>query len=75
MKSSSSYNTTDACNLIFAGTPWNPGDRIICTQWEHAALAGPIAWARDYFGVEVKIVDLPSNFTADITVQDVCGSF
>ena len=53
-----SYNTTDACNLIFAGTPWNPGDRIVCTQWEHGALAGPIAWARDYFGVEVRIVDL-----------------
>ena len=70
-----SYNTTDACNLIFAGTPWNKGDRIICTQWEHAALTGPIAWARDYFGVEVRIVTLPSNFTKDITVPYVVGLF
>ncbi|MFZ5450999.1 MAG: aminotransferase class V-fold PLP-dependent enzyme [Thermodesulfobacteriota bacterium] len=66
-----SYNTTDACNLIFAGTPWKPGDRIITTHWEHPALAGPIAWARDYRGVEVKIVGLPSNFTASTTVADV----
>jgi hypothetical protein len=70
-----SYNTTDACNLIFAGTPWQPGDRIVTTSFEHPALAGPIAWARDTFGVEVVIVDIPSNFTADITVADVLGWF
>ncbi len=70
-----SYNTTDACNLIFAGTPWNPGDRIICTHWEHNALAGPIVWARDYHGVDVRIVELPSNFSADITVADVLAAF
>jgi len=70
-----SYNTTDACNLIFAGTPWKAGDRIVCAQWEHNALAGPIAWARDYFGVEVKIVDLPTNFTAAYTVGDVLSIF
>ena len=51
MKSSLSYNTTDACNLIFSGTPWNPGDRIITTSMEHHAIIGPIAWARDYHGV------------------------
>jgi len=70
-----SYNTTDACNLIFAGTPWQPGDRIVTTNLEHSALAGPIAWARDYHGVEVVMVDIPSNFTADITVDDVLGWF
>lgn len=70
-----SYNTTDACNLIFAGTPWEPGDRIITTHWEHPALVGPINWARDYRGVEVKIIGLPSNFTDTITVGDVLGLF
>ncbi|UHD14950.1 aminotransferase class V-fold PLP-dependent enzyme [Thiocapsa bogorovii] len=70
-----SYNTTDACNLIFAGTPWKPGDRIVTTSFEHPALAGPIAWARDYHGVEVVIVDIPSNFTAAITVDEVLDWF
>lgn len=70
-----SYNTTDACNLIFAGTPWTKHDRIICTQWEHGALAGPIAWARDYFGVEVRIVDMPTNFTSDYSVDYVLSLF
>lgn len=70
-----SYNTTDACNLIFAGTPWNPGDRIITTHWEHPALNGPMAWARDYRGVDIRIVELPSNFTAGITVADVVSLF
>lgn len=32
-----SYNTTDACNITFAGTPWESGDRIITTSWEHPA--------------------------------------
>jgi isopenicillin-N epimerase len=70
-----SYNTTDACNLIFAGTPWEPGDRIITTHWEHPALVGPINWARDYRGVKVKIIGLPSNFTDTMTVGDVLGFF
>ena len=70
-----SYNTTDGCNLIFAGTPWKPGDRIVTTSFEHPALNGPIAWARDYHGVEVVIVDIPSNFTQDMTVADVLDWF
>ncbi|MDD2899955.1 MAG: aminotransferase class V-fold PLP-dependent enzyme [Desulfuromonadaceae bacterium] len=70
-----SYNTTDACNLIFAGTPWNPGDRIITTSMEHNALIGPIAWARDYHGVTVSVIEIPSNFTAEITVAEVCSWF
>jgi isopenicillin-N epimerase len=70
-----SYNTTDACNIIFAGTPWKPGDRIITTHWEHPALVGPINWARDYHDVEVSIVGLPSNFTDSMTVKDVINLF
>jgi isopenicillin-N epimerase len=70
-----SYNTTDACNITFAGTPWKPGDRIITTSWEHPALVGPINWARDYHGVKVRIVNLPSNFTDTITVDDVLDLF
>lgn len=70
-----SYNTTDACNLIFAGTPWEPGDRIVTTSFEHPALAGPIAWARDHRGVEVVLVDIPSTFAAKTTVDDVLEWF
>jgi len=70
-----SYNTTDACNLIFSGTPWQPGDRIVTTSFEHPAMMGPVAWARDYHGVQVVVIDIPSNFTADITVNDVLGWF
>jgi selenocysteine lyase/cysteine desulfurase len=29
-----SYNTTDACNMTFAGTPWEQGDRIITTSFD-----------------------------------------
>src|SRR5512141_2950892 len=54
-----SYDTTDACNLIFAGTPWKPGDRIITTSFEHPALNGPMAWARDHHGVELVVIHIP----------------
>lgn len=70
-----SYNTTDACNYIFSGTPWNPGDRIVTTQMEHPACNGPMAWARDYRGVEVVMVEIPSNFTSSITVPEVLSWF
>lgn len=70
-----SYNTTDACNLIFAGTPWKPGDRIITTSFEHLALAGPIAWARDYHGVDVRVVYIPSTITQEPTVAEVLSWF
>ena len=70
-----SYNTTDACNLIFAGTPWKEGDRIITTTMEHNAFIGPIAWARDYHKVEVVVIDIPSNFDASITVPQVVSWF
>ena len=70
-----SYNTTDACNLIFSGTPWNSGDRIITTSMEHNALIGPIAWARDYHGVQVVNIEIPSNFVSSITVPQVLSWF
>jgi selenocysteine lyase/cysteine desulfurase len=70
-----SYNTTDACNLIFAGTPWEPGDRIVTTQLEHNAMVGPIAWARDYRGVEVRIIYLPSSITPSFKVADILSLF
>jgi len=70
-----SYNTTDACNLIFAGTPWQSGDRIITTSMEHNAIIGPIAWARDYHGVEVVVIDIPSNFVSSISVAEVVSWF
>ncbi len=69
------YNTSDGLNLVFAGTPWKAGDRIITTSFEHPALAGPTAWARDYHGVQVAIIDIPSNFTSSITVSEVLSWF
>ncbi len=71
-----SYNTTDGCNLIFAGTPWQPGDRIVTTSFEHPALTGPIAWAAAQHGVEVVTIDmgLITPFVG-YTVQDVLDLF
>ena len=72
-----SYNTSDACNMIFAGTPWQPGDRIVTTNLEHPAMLGPIRWARDYQGVEVVVVPVSKEFNDNdaITVADAVALF
>ncbi len=70
-----SYDTTDACNLIFAGTPWSRGDRIVTTSMEHPALNGPMAWARDHHGVELVVIDIPSRFDVNKTVEEVVSWF
>lgn len=70
-----SYDTTDAMNWIFNGTPWNPGDRIVTTQMEHPAGNGPMAFVRDYRGVNLVSIDIPSNFTSNITVPQVVSWF
>jgi selenocysteine lyase/cysteine desulfurase len=61
-----SYNTTHGLAMIFSGIKWNPNDRIITIQMEHPAGIGPISVARDVFGVEVAIIDLPSYFDASV---------
>ena len=72
-----SYNTTDACNMVFAGTPWTRGDRIVTTNLEHPAMLGPIRWARDYHGVEVVVVPVSKEFNdnAAMTVADAVAMF
>lgn len=70
-----SYNTTDALAMVFAGTPWRAGDRIVTTTFEHPALSGPAAWARDAHGVDVVLVSIPSRFGPDVTVDEVVSWF
>ena len=72
-----SYNTTDGCNMVFAGTPWREGDRIVTTNLEHPAMLGPIRWARDYRGVEVVVVAVSSHFAENdkMTVADAVALF
>lgn len=41
--------------MIFAGTPWKPGDRTVTTNLEHPAMPGPLRCARDYHGVEIVV--------------------
>ncbi len=69
------YDTTDGLNIIFSGIPWNPGDRIVTTQLEHNAGNGPMARVRDFLGVNLQIVDIPSNFVDTITVPQLLSWF
>ena len=70
-----SYNTSDALLLVFSGTPWQPGDRVVTTNLEHSAMLNPLRWARDYHGVDVSVVQLPANFGSEITLDEVLALF
>jgi isopenicillin-N epimerase len=61
-----SYNTSHGLQIVFNGIHWNPGDRIVTTQMEHAAGIGPMAAVRDGYGVKLDIVDIPSRFNMSV---------
>ena len=70
-----SYDTTDGLIVIFAGIKWGPSDRIVTTNMEHPAGQGPIAWARDVFGVPVSVVDIPLDGGFNMSVADFVNLF
>ncbi|WOI58012.1 aminotransferase class V-fold PLP-dependent enzyme [Palleronia sp. LCG004] len=70
-----SYNTSDGCNIVIGGTPWQPGDRIVTTNLEHSGMLNPIRWARDTHDVEVEVVTIPKTVDASMTVDDILALF
>jgi len=70
-----SYNTSDALLNTTTGIKWNPGDRIVTTNLEHAAGEGSVAWARDNYGVSVTVVDIPFDGGFNMSVDQLVNLF
>lgn len=70
-----SYNTSDGFTQIVSGIPWKEGDRVVVTNMEHGGMMNVLNWARDYRGVEIVTVNLPSNFVDTITADEVASWF
>jgi selenocysteine lyase/cysteine desulfurase len=69
------YSTTDGFNMVIGGIPWKEGDRLIITNLEHSGMLGAVLWAKDYRGVKVVTVPLPSVFTPSVTVDEILALF
>lgn len=53
------HHTTDGMNIIAHGLPWQPGDEVITTNFEHPGGLLPLYVLRLRYGVVVKVVEFP----------------
>ena len=62
-------NTTEAVNMVAAGLPWKPGDRVITTILEHHSNLLP--WRNlKQRGVEVDVVGILPDFSLDLAALE-----
>ncbi|OZU89461.1 cysteine desulfurase [Virgibacillus indicus] len=62
-------NATIALNQAIKGLPWNQGDHIIATSFEHNSIRRPLEFLKKNHGVEVSYI--PWNDDSDQFVQMV----
>jgi len=55
------HATTDGMNVATAAVDWQPGDRVVTTNLEHAGGLGPLWAIRERRGVEIEAVDVGSG--------------
>ena len=51
-------STTDGIGLAIGTLDWRPGDRALTTNHEHPGVVGPLAAARDRYGVDVRVAEI-----------------
>jgi cysteine desulfurase / selenocysteine lyase len=65
-------NTTEALNVVAAGLPWNPGDRIVVSNIEFPANVYPLLNLRQA-GVEVDILPSGNGQITTGMIEDALG--
>lgn len=68
-----SANTTSGMCHAILGLDWEPGDVIVTTNHEHAGGLVPMRIARDRYGVELSMIDMPTG--NDQTAEDYQNLF
>ncbi len=62
-------STTEGINLVITGFKWQPGDEVITTDVEHAAILLPLFVLRQRQGVVIRTAPVGGNCIADIKAQ------
>jgi L-cysteine/cystine lyase len=63
------HSATEGIGLAIGTVDWQPGDRALTTSQEHPGLLGPLAVARDRFGVDVRVAEIGDGGDDDRTVS------
>ncbi|MTW85759.1 aminotransferase class V-fold PLP-dependent enzyme [Virgibacillus dakarensis] len=65
-------NATVALNQAIKGLPWQKGDHIISTSFEHNSIRRPLEYIKNKYGVSVTYIEWKGNETAFI--QDIANA-
>lgn len=60
-------NTTEALNTVIMGLPWEKGDEVVTTDYEHNSVHVPVLRARDRFSLRHKVVRSSEDLTFDLS--------
>jgi len=67
------HSTTEGIALAVGTIDWRPGDRALTTSQEHPGLLGPLAAARDLFGVDLRVAEIADGGDDDRTIAALDG--
>jgi L-cysteine/cystine lyase len=62
------HSTTDGMNQAIGAIDWHAGDRAVSSQLEHAGGVGPLHALRARLGVDLALVDAPSDDDDDAII-------
>lgn len=60
-------NTTEGLNTVIMGLPWEKGDEVFTTDYEHNSVHVPVLRARDMFGIKHRIVRSSEDLGFDLS--------
>lgn len=60
-------NTTEALNTVIMGLPWEKGDEVVTTDYEHNSVHVPVLRARDRFSLRHRVVRSSEDLTFDLS--------
>ncbi len=59
-------NTTEGLNTVIMGLPWEKGDEVVTTDYEHNSVHVPVLRARDLFSLRHRVVRSSQDLMFDL---------
>jgi len=59
-------NTTEGLNTVIMGLPWEKGDEVVTTDYEHNSVHVPVLCARDRFSLKHRVVRSSEDLVFDL---------
>lgn len=59
-------NSTEALNTVIMGVPWEKGDQVVTTDYEHNSVHVPVLRAKERFSIRHRVVRSAEDGTFDL---------